>query len=279
MDDSVFEEVMGQTFGAPSDPGEGDSTATAVMDPETAGWVTEEPTALAPDGEEFAVADNTAADQETNAPEGDAYQMAERLVYGVLESDANPYKKQAAEAQQRIDQSLQFLELQRAQQQKAAMDAAFRQRVARLPDLDPETQAMEVQRLVAEREAMAARQYQQQLREKEQQAESLARNQVIGMLAQRHGLNETEIQTMSALDDPYRMEQFAMMAVTNRQQAMGEVEQLRARLAELEASTAARQRMASGADRVGSGQATSARSRSPQPRNFDEFWETWVNQG
>lgn len=279
MDDSVFDEVMGQTFGTPEAGTSESGSATAVMDAETAGWVSEEPAGATFDGTAPADPGSDPASFEGGTSDEVDIEQAKALFTELLESDANPYKQQALDAQARIQQSLQFLELQRMQQQRAQLNAALQARIDRLPDLDPETQAQEVRRLIAERETLTQMAYQQQLQQKEQQAEALARTQVIAMLANQHQLTETEVQTMAALDDPWRMEEFARMAVTNRHQAMSEVEQLRARLAELESTTAARQRISSGADRVGAGQATAVRSRSPQPRNFEEFWETWVNQG
>lgn len=275
MDDSVFDEVMGQTFGEPIGGG-GEQTATAVMDADAAGWVTEDPVAAAPDGEGLAAPEEESTEEYTPTD----VEIAQQLVSTMLESDLNPYRQQAIDQQRRIDQSLQYMQQLQMQQQRAQMDAVLQQRIARLPDLDPETQAMEVRRLVAEREAMTQMQLRQQVQQKEAQAESLARNQVIGTLANRFGLSDAETQTMATLNDPWRMEEYAQMAATTRQQAMSEVEVLRQQLAQYESRQVARQRMASGADRVGSGMATGAAGRgSAQPRSFDEFWERWVEQG
>jgi hypothetical protein len=280
MDDSVFDELMGQTFGdAPADE-RGSSTATAVMDAESAGWVTEDPVAADPDGEYAAAPGEDPGSLSADEPTEADVLEAQQLLNNLFHSGANPYRQQAEEAQRRIDQSLALMDSFKAQQQRAAMDAALQQRIARLPDLDPQTQAMEVRRLVAEREAMTQVQMRQQVAQREQQAEALAKNQVVAMLADRHGLTQAEVQTMTTLNDPWRMEEFAQMASNTRAQAMGEVEQLRQQLAQYESRQVARQRMASGADRVGSGMATGgAQARSPQPRNFDEFWEQWVGQG
>lgn len=280
MDDSVFEEVMGQTFGEPATGQSGQASATAVMDAETAGWVTEDPVAPSPDGEDGVAPDDGSEYTENGTPTEADFAEAQQLLQALFQSDVNPYRKQAEEAQARINQSMQVVQTIQQQQQRAAMDAALQQRIRQLPDLDPETQAREVQRLVAEREAMTRVQYQAQLSQREQQAEAIARNQVISMLGQRHELTDAEMQTMATLNDPWRMEQYAQMASSTRQQAMQEVYALQERLSQYESQQVARQRMASGADRVGSGQATGVASgRSAQPRNFDEFWEQWVGQG
>lgn len=269
MDDQVFDEVMGQTFGAPSTTLNGSGAATAVMDPETAGWVTEDPVS--------APVDEPAPQASGASPEsfesGAGNQGEQQNPW---DSDENPYKLQALNAQQRINQSVQYLQTLQMQQQMAEYDAALQARIEQLPELDPEQQAMAVRQIVAEREAARDMAYQQMLYQKEQQAEQLARNQVIQTLAARNQLTKEEVAAMSAMNDPWRMEQYAKMASSARANAMQEVEQLRARLNQYESGQAARQRMASGADRVGVGQATSAAGRPSQPKTFDEFWDQWV---
>jgi hypothetical protein len=271
MDDAVFDELMDQTFDTPTAEDSGRPTGK-VQDAEAAGWVTEDHREAPDSTESVAPAEQVEAapaQSEEPAPQFDVNQL--------WNSDANPYKVQAQQAQAQAQAAAKFLEDMRVKQAMAQLDQQLQQRIDALPDMEPEQLTKEVHRLIAERESVREMLVQAKAAEQQQQAEQVAKVQVINILSQRHGLTQQEVQMMQQMNDPNQMEQFAMTAMNIRQQAMSEVEQLRQQLAQYQLNQQAQARR--GVDRVGSQAVAPASPSTPAPKNFDEFWASFVGEG
>jgi hypothetical protein len=116
-----------------------------------------------------------------------------------------------------------------------------------------------------------------QYAETQQQAEQVARLQVMQILSGRYELSQQEVEIMGQLPDPQQMERYAQTASMQRQQAMSELEALRQQLAQYQLSQQAQDRR--GVDRVGGSVQSTPSAAPPKPRNFDEFWASFVGEG
>lgn len=271
MDDAVFDELMGQTFDQPAaeDP---QAPTGAAQDAEAAGWVTEDLPETDASTEESASVPDAEPEAQSQEP---AAQLPSPQQFWEL--DANPYKQQAIQAQQQAAAAQKFMEEMRVKQAMVEMDRQLQQRIEALPDMEPEQLTKEVQRLIAERDAIKEMFAQAQVAEHQQHAEQIAKVQVVQILAERHGLTETEVETIRQMNDPYQMEKFAQSAQQTRQVAMSEVERLRQQLAQYQLAQQAQARR--GVDRVGTNAPTARATTTPSPKTFDEFWASFVNEG
>lgn len=271
MDDAVFDELMGQTFDQPAAEDAATPTGRA-QDAEAAGWVTDDPPETDASTEAAApVPDETpeAQSEEPAAPPIDPNQ--------IWELDSNPYKQAAAQARAQAEAATRFVEEMRVKQAMVEMDRQLQQRIDALPDMEPDQLTKEVQRLIAERDAVREMFSQAQVAQHQQHAEQLAKVQVVQVLADRHGLTQAEVETLQQMNDPYQMEKFAQSAQQSRQAAMSEVEQLRQQLAQYQLAQQAQARR--GVDRVGNATPTARATTTPSPKTFDEFWATFVGEG
>jgi hypothetical protein len=268
MDDTVFDELMGETFGQPASE-ETASPTGAAQSAEDAGWVTDdyqEPAAL-----------TEAAESDPETQEAQSEEPVANLDPNELwNSDQNPYKQQAMQQQAEMQKAAKVAQEMRIKQALVQMDQALQQRINALPDMEPEELTKEVQRLIAERDQVKDMVARAQYAETQQQAEQVARLQVMQILTGRYGLSQDEAGIMGQMSDPQQMERFAQTASMQRQRAMSEVEQLRQQLAQYQLNQQAQARR--GVDRVGTNAVTG--TPAPQkPRNFDEFWSSFVGEG
>jgi hypothetical protein len=279
VDDTVFDELMGETFGQPA----ANETATptgSAQAAEAAGWVTED------HHEDAASTEEAFSSQDAEYPEAQSEEQGNQYVdiNQFWDRDDNPYKQQLIQTQ--IQQNLQMQKAAKAVQEMkisqamVEMDRQLQKRIEALPDMEPEALTKEVQRLIAERDQVRQMVSQAKIAEQQQQAEQIAKVQVVQILAERHGLNDDEIVAMSQLGDPNQMERYAAMAQQTRGRAMSEVQMLRQQLAQYQLAQQAQARR--GVDRVGSSVQSSQSSRNVNAnpkQTFDEFWASFVGEG
>lgn len=269
MDDTVFDELMGETFDQPADKAPNSPTG-GVQDAESAGWVTE-------DHREEA-ASTEAADLAPEVQEAQSEEPAQQFDWNsVWHSESNPYRAQALQAQAQMQASARAAQEMKIKQALVEMDRHLQQRIEALPDMEPDALTKEVQRLIAERDQVKDMVASARVAEQQQQAETVAKVQVIQILSQRHGLSPDEVGIMNQMSDPAQMERYAVTAQRQRATAMTEIEQLRQQVAQYQMSQQAQARR--GVDRVGSFAATTPSPSTPKARTFDEFWSSFVGEG
>lgn len=269
MDDTAFDELMGETFGQPASEGTAAPTGR-VQSAEDAGWVTED--------HQDDAAPTGAADANPEAQETQSEEPVEQFDPQELwDSDQNPYKQQAMQQQAEMQKAAKVAQEMRVKQALIQMDQQLQQRIAALPDMEPDELTKEVQRLIAERDQVKDMIARAQYAETQQQAEQVARLQVMQILSGRYGLTQEEAAIMGQLPDPQQMERYAQTTQMQRQRAMSELETLKKQLAQYQLAQQAQQRR--GVDRVGGSVQSSSNPTPAKPRNFDEFWESFVGEG
>lgn len=268
MDDTVFDELMGETFGQPASE-DSPSPTGSVQNAEDAGWVTDDYQETAASTE---AAEADPEPQETQSEEPVANFDPNEL----WNSDQNPYKQQAMQQQAEMQKAAKIAQEMRVKQALVQMDQVLQQRINALPDMEPEELTKEVQRLIAERDQVKDLVAQAQYAETQQQAEQVAKLQVMQILTGRYGLSQNEAAIMGQMNDPQQMERYAQTASMQRQQAMTEIEQLRQQLAQYQLNQQAQARR--GVDRVGTN-AVTGQAAPQKPRTFDEFWSSFVGEG
>lgn len=223
--------------------------------------------------EEAAVAppesgDSTESAVDASAPAGDAAptpSAPETPAPLNYDSDENPYLAEVKQYRELIAEAQRRAQEQQAQQQREAQEAAWQERIAALEDLPPDMRALESRRLVAEIEAERVREAQTVIAARETDAEQSAKafaaffNTVKETLPpEQFAQIEANARHLLQFNSPDAMQ--AQLARDNaiRAESKAQIEALQKQLAEAQLAQQAKERIASGADRVGTGVGTPA---------------------
>lgn len=153
-----------------------------------------------------------------------------------------------------------------AQQAYAREEAAARELMRRLPDLDPDEQQVAIQSVMG----WQAKQYQGQLAQTNAKLESAAAVLTYQFLDQTYGLTPEEAAEVRTIHNADMAEMYAKARHQARTQYEQKLTQEKATFAQAQLQGRAQDRLASGVDTVGGGGGTPASMASAT--NIDEFW-------